>query len=177
MKKSNMNKIMMGLFLFITLAHTKEGISLKEIFADAFGKSATVLQKNILLTNSEKTRLQKMAKAKIDSSKMRFYVAKEGQNVKGYGVLLTQRIRTKKATILYVIAKDESIQSIEILSFKEPSEYKPNSTWLEVFHGKVNDKNLFVNKDIPMISGATMSARALSDAARIALAIVSREKN
>ncbi|MEA1879476.1 MAG: FMN-binding protein [Campylobacterota bacterium] len=172
-----MYKIIIGLFFLITLGHTKESISLKDIFANAFGNNATVLQKNILLTANEKIKLQKVAKAKIDSPKVRFYFVKAHNNVVGYGVLLTQRIRTKKATILYLIGKDESIKSIEILSFKEPLEYKPNSTWLEVFDGKVNDNTLFVKKGIPMISGATMSARALSDAARIALTIVAKEKN
>jgi Na+-translocating ferredoxin:NAD+ oxidoreductase RnfG subunit len=61
--------------------------------------------------------------------------------------------------------------AIEIISFKEPSEYKPNSSWKEIFIGKTTEDTLVAGKDIATISGATMSARAISNAARVALAI------
>ena len=103
-------------------------------------------------------------------------MVKEGKKVVGYGVLLVQTMRTKKAAILYLIDNTQTIKNIGILAFNEPSEYKPNKTWQGVFEGKTKEDNLFSGKGIPTISGATLSARAISDAARLALSIVEKYK-
>jgi hypothetical protein len=77
---------------------------------------------------------------------------------------------SKKSPVL------KQIKSIEIIQFQEPSEYKPNQAWKDVFTGKSKADNLFSGKGIPTISGATMSARAIADASRIALSIVEMYK-
>ena len=103
-------------------------------------------------------------------------MVENASKVVGYGVLVLQRVRTKKAAILYLVSKEQKIKSIEIIYFKEPSEYKPNQAWKDVFIGKSKEDNLFSGKGIPTISGATMSARAIADASRIALTIVAMYK-
>jgi len=168
---------LIGIILFSTILCSKEPVSLKKIFQDTFSKATKVSQKEILLTSNEKKTLEKQAKAKIDSNKIHFYVVKKSNAIVGYGVMLVQRIRTKKAAILYLIDKNEQIQNIEILVFHEPNEYKPYSTWKETFIGKSSKDDLRAGYDIPTISGSTLSARAITNASRIALAIVSREKN
>jgi len=167
------------LFIFIVLisfGFAKEGISLEQIFKSTFSSSVTVGQKVIVLKKDEIQALQKKAKAKLDSSKIRFYVVQNGGKVEGYGVLVIQRVRTKKAAILYLVSKEAKIKSIEIVQFLEPSEYKPNQAWKDVFTGKSKEDNLFAGKGIPTISGATMSARTIADASRIALSIVEMYK-
>lgn len=171
-----MKKTIFSLILIINMLNAK-AISLANIFDASFGKGVTVLQKSMTLKSKEIKSIQKLAKAKIDSKKIRFYLVKKSNKVLGYGVLLTQIVRTKKASILYLIDKRERIKSVEIVSFKEPLEYKPNGTWMRVFNGKKSTDNLVSGNGIPTISGATMSARAISDASRIALAIVAKEKN
>ena len=171
-----MKKILFSFIILITLTSAKEGISLENIFKSAFSSSVTVGQKVMTLNKSEIRIVQKKAKAKLDSNKIRFYVVKNGSRVEGYGVLIVQRVRTKMAAILYLVSKESKIKSIEIIQFQEPSEYKPNQAWKNVFHGKGKKDNLFAGKGIPTISGATMSARAISDASRIALSIVEMYK-
>ena len=82
----------------------------------------------------------------------------------------------REIIILYLIDKDVKIKNIEILAFHEPSEYKPYSSWKAAFTGKGAKDDLKAGYGVPTISGATLSARAISDAARIALAIVAKEK-
>jgi Na+-translocating ferredoxin:NAD+ oxidoreductase RnfG subunit len=156
----------MSSFLF------SKGVSLEKLFKASFSPAATIGQKIITLNAREVQALQQKAKAKFDSNKIRFYVVKNDSKLVGYGVLVTQRVRTKKASILYMISKEAKIKSIEIIQFQEPSEYKPNKNWKDIFTGKSKENDLFVGKGIPSISGATMSARAVSDASRLALSIV-----
>ena len=148
------------------------GISLEKIFQDTFSKESHAGQKIITLTKVQVRELQQVSQAKIDSAKVRFYVVSNDSKVEGYGVLVINRVRTKKAAILYLIDKDESIKGIEIVQFLEPSEYKPNNTWKALFTGKNLQDDLKSGHGIPTISGATMTARSISDASRIALAIV-----
>ena len=169
-------KLLLGLVLSCTLLFSKGSISLEAIFKSTFSNNVTVGQKIITLTKSEMKALQKKAKAKVDSPTIRFYVVKSGNKIEGYGVLVIQRVRTKRATILYLIDKNEKIKSIEIISFNEPSEYKPNTTWYTLFEGKDRNDDLRSGHGISTISGATLSARAISHASRIALEIVAQEK-
>lgn len=170
-----MRLLVLTLLFSLSLLSAKgasKGVSLDKLFKASFSSTVTVGQKIITLNAKEVKDLQKRAKAKMDSNKIRFYVVKDASKVVGYGVLVVQRVRTKKAAILYLVSKDSKIKSIEIIQFQEPSEYKPNQAWKDVFTGKVKEDNLFAGKGIPTISGATMSARAISDASRIALSIV-----
>ena len=88
-----------------------------------------------------------------------------------YGVLITRKMRTKKATVLYVFNKDGKLKFTEIMAFGEPPEFKPNQQWMGQFQDKTSSAVLTMGKDIPTISGATLSARGLSEGARIARAI------
>ena len=171
-----MRLLLLTLLFSVSLLSAKSGISLEKLFKSSFSSDVTVGQKILTLNAKEVRTLQQNAKAKMDSNKVRFYVVKNASKVVGYGVLVIQRVRTKKASILYLISKDMKIKSIEIIQFQEPSEYKPNQAWKNVFTGKTSEDNLFAGKGIPTISGATMSARAISDASRIALSIVKMYK-
>jgi len=170
-----MKSILIYTILSFTLLFSKSSLSLEKIFKESFGEMVSIGQKNITLSHADIKILEQRAETKIASKKIRFYVIKEAKNIVGYAVLLFQRIRTKQAAILYLIDKDITIKNIEILAFHEPSEYKPYRTWKKAFLGKGLDDNLKVGYGIPTISGATLSARSISDASRIALAIVEKE--
>ncbi len=171
-----MKAFFIGILLSSTILYSQSAPSLKKLFKEAFGQEVSIGQKQIHLTASEKKALEKEAKTKIDSSNIRFYVIQKGKNIEGYGVLLIQRIRTKKAVILYLIDKEIKLKNIEILAFHEPSEYKPYPKWKEAFVGKGIEDKLKTGYAIPNISGATLSARAITNASRIALSIVRKER-
>jgi len=109
---------------------------------------------------------------KIDSKLYRLYLAQNGDKTVGYGVLMNKKVRTKTAITLYLIGVDGKIKSIEIVAFNEPIEYLPRATWLNVFDQKSSANTLKLNQDIPTTTGATLSARAITDGARAALALL-----
>jgi hypothetical protein len=171
-----LKKLTIFLLLTSTLIYAKGGIDIAKVIKPSFSQGATVSKKQFKLSAKEMKAVQKSAKARLDFNVIRMYTVSKGKKVEGYGVLLVQTIRTKKAAILYIIDNTQTIKAIEILAFNEPSEYKPNKTWQAVFEGKTKEDNLFSGKGIPTISGATLSARAISDAARLALSIVEMYK-
>jgi hypothetical protein len=132
----------------------------------------SVETRNTILSDAQLSELSKLSMQKIDSKLHRIYLAKNGEKTVGYGVLMNQKVRTKTAIALYLIGLDKKIKSIEIVAFNEPMEYLPSATWLNVFDNKSSANTLKLNQDIPTTTGATLSARAITDGARAALALL-----
>lgn len=164
-------KITVIFFIFISTLFAKDTISIEKILQSNYDTNITVEKKSLILTKEEAKAIQKKAKAKLYSKIIRYYEVKKENDTIGHAILLKQRIRTKNAAILYMVDSNNTMVAIEIISFKEPSEYKPNSTWKEIFVGKTSEDVLVAGKDIATISGATLSARAIANAARVSLAI------
>jgi len=136
-----------------------------------FGDKLEVTKKNILLSKKEAKRVQNIAKVKLNSKIFRIFTAKKDSNIIGYGILVNQKVRSKNAVIMYHIGYNGILKGIEVISFNEPLEYLPSKTWSSQFKDRETDKMLRVSKEIPTITGATLSARAITDASRVAFAI------
>ena len=166
-----MKKTFLSLVLF-TFTHLSAQVLISPIEAmqEQYGSDAVVTKKNILLPNSKFQRVQKSAKAKLDTKIYRIFTAKKGDTILGYGVLINRKVRSKNAVTLYFI-KDATLLGIEIIAFNEPLEYVPTKKWNAQFKNIKTDTMLQLNRDIPSISGATLSARSVTDASRIAFAL------
>jgi len=159
------------LLLTITVALSAQVlISPIEAMQENYDLNATVTKKNILLSNSKFKSIQKNAQTKLTTKIYRVFTAKKDGKTLGYGVLVNRKVRSKNAVILYFI-QDSTLQGIEVIAFNEPLEYVPTKKWNAQFVNIKTDKMLQLNRDIPSISGATMSARSVTDGSRIAFAI------
>jgi len=136
-----------------------------------FGEDAKIEKKSLLLTAKEAKQVTQLAKAKLKTKIYKtFRASKEGKFL-GYGVLVLHKVRSKETAILSIITPDGTLKTIEIIAFNEPMEYLPSKNWIEVLSNKKLTPSLALGKDIPSITAATMSARAATKAARIALSI------
>ena len=72
---------------------------------------------------------------------------------------------------MFVINPDGSLRQTEVLAFFEPPDYQARSNWIELFEGKTSEDSLKIGKDIPNITGATITADSLSQATRRVLAV------
>ncbi|MDF1879640.1 FMN-binding protein [Sulfurimonas sp. SAG-AH-194-C20] len=166
-----MQKILLTLiFLLFHSLHAQVLISPLDAMHEHYGETATISKKNILLSNKKFKNIQADAKAKLDTKIYRIYTAKQGTEVLGYGILINRKVRSQNAVVLYVIAND-ILKDIEIIAFNETHEYLPSKKWNQQFHNTPTDKLLHLKKEIPSISGATMSVRSITDSSRIAFAI------
>lgn len=136
-----------------------------------FSPEAKVEKKNILLTKEKAQAVEKEIKGKLKTKLYQVYKASKEDKLLGYGILVSQNVRSKNCVVMYHISNDSILKSIEIIAFNEPKEYLPSKKWTQVFSGVQTSQQLYLSKDIPIITGATLSARAVSDASRIAFAI------
>lgn len=164
-------KTVLLLFLSFTLSFAQVLGDPVALTQHAFN-AKSVESQNIILSEEQTQQLSKVSMQKIETKLYRLYIAKNDAKTVGYGVLLNKKVRTKTAIALYLIGTDNKIKSIEIVAFNEPMEYLPTKTWLDGFDNKSAANTLRLNQDIPTVSGATLSARAITDGARIALSLI-----
>lgn len=149
----------------------KTNASIEKVIKSSFSGVTSVETKNLILNKAQYVKVQSLAKAAVKTKIYRYYVIKNTSKTIGYGVLLIRKMRTKKATVLYAFDWQGNLKFTEIMAFGEPPEFKPNKQWMGQFQNANASAKLTMGKDIPTISGATLSARGISDGARIARAI------
>jgi hypothetical protein len=81
------------------------------------------------------------------------------------------RVRTLPETVMVVVDGEGRVEQVEVLSFDEPPDYLPASPWYRQFVGRELDSDLALKRGIDGITGATLTARATTDAVRRVLAV------
>lgn len=167
-------KLFFILFFGIVLSQSsmaKTNASIVNAVKSSFSGVSSVDAKQLVLTKAQHVKIQAKAKAPVRTKIYRYYEIKSGAKIIGYGVLITRKMRTKKATVLYAFDRSEKLKFTEIMAFGEPPEFKPNTQWMSQFQNQNASAKLTMGKDIPTISGSTLSARGISEGARVARAI------
>ncbi len=139
--------------------------------AQVFGNGVSINKKSLLLSTSEYNQVTQKAKVKLTTKLYRAFEVHKGKERVGYAVVLNERVRTNNAAILYMMDVDGVIKGIEVITFNEPPEYIPSNIWMEQFKGKSAKDELHIGKDIPTITGATLSVRNITEGSRVALAL------
>lgn len=142
-----------------------------EAMKQTFGEGVSIAKKSLLLSRDQAAAVTEKAKMKLSTKIYRAFALREGDTLRGYALLMNEKVRSKNAAVLYMIDTKGALKAIEIVAFNEPPEYIPSQTWLDQFKNKDAAQQLRVGKDIPTITGATMSARNIADGSRVALAI------
>jgi len=136
-----------------------------------FPEPASIERKNLFLTDVQIDKIQVQAKAKVESKIVTYYVGRLDDHVQGYAFFDTRTIRTEPATYMVVINPDSSLRAVELLAFYEPEDYLPPKKWLSLFEKKTLSDDLWLKRGIHSISGATLSAQAITEGVRRTLAI------
>ncbi len=145
--------------------------SVDDVIKSSFTGVTTIEPKQIILTTKQFSQVQSRAKAAVRTKIYRYYDIKSKTKRLGYAVLIVRKVRAKKATVLYAFDNCGRLKFTEIMAFGEPPEYMPNKTWMSQLQDKDASTILTVGKDIPTISGSTLSARSITEGARVARAI------
>lgn len=149
----------------------KTNASIESVIKSSFLDVTSIDPQQLVLNKVQYENIKNRAKTAIRTKVYRYYDIKSGSKIVGYGVLITRKVRTKKATVLYAFDLTGKLKFSEIMAFSEPPEFIPNKQWMSQFNNQSSSAKLTVGKDIPTISGSTLSARSISDGARIARAI------
>jgi electron transport complex protein RnfG len=153
-------------------AEAKVFLTQPEALSLAFPSGVTVERKTAFLTGAQQQDVRKLSGAdRLPDALVAFYVgSRDGREV-ATAYFDTHVVRTLAETVMILVDPAGSIMRIEVLSFGEPEEYLPRSRWYGQFSGRKLDGELSLRHGVRPISGATLTARATTEAARRILAI------
>ncbi len=139
----------------------------------AFGEGAQLEREVFFLTEAQLARARELAGPgiRLESALLTRYRGSRGGQLAGWAYFDTHAVRTLQQTLMIVVAPDGGVARVEIVAFLEPEEYLPKRRWLEQFSGRRLDGRLDLFRGIHGITGATLSARAVTDATRRVLAL------
>ena len=147
---------------FGSIAHGKVYLPKAEALQLAFPRAEEIKTVNLYLTEEEMKEVTRASGAPVDSALYTIYIGKKGDKVLGYAAIEAATVRTLPETVMVVMNPDGSVGFVEILAFFEPEEYKPSKRWLDQFHGERLGPSLRVGGDIQGLTGATLSAQAIT---------------
>jgi Na+-translocating ferredoxin:NAD+ oxidoreductase RnfG subunit len=151
-------------------ASAKVLLTRDDALAKAF-PNAQVKRVEVFLTKDQIARAQNAAGRKLDKKIVYRYEAYVDDQLVGVAYFDAHRVRTLPEILMIAVTPAGTIKEIDVLSFKEPMEYLPKRRWYEQFLNQKLDQDLRVGRDIDGVVGATLTARATSQAVRRTLAI------
>ncbi len=123
------------------------------------------------LTDEQMREAQDRAGVEISSALAYSYRATCGGEYAGTAYFDSHLVRTLPETLMIVIDPESRVVRIEIVEFKEPEDYIPIDRWYAQFEGRPLDHELQLKRGIRGVTGATLTARATTEATRRVLAI------
>ena len=159
------------LYFNITPAQAKLYIHPEKSIKSFWGETASIKEKSLVLTKEQSEKSQKEARIIFKDKVFRYYQVLNANKPVGKALLITRKVRTKNITLLVGIDNQQKIEFIETIALSEPPEYKPKNKWLKQSYPS-GLTALELNKDMPHISGATLSAQAVYDSVKWALQLV-----
>ncbi len=157
--------------LWPAAASAKVFLGPDEALALAFPPPCEISRRTVFLTPEQLERASELAGEKITSALIHPYEARCRGERSGTAYFDTHRVRTLPETLMVAIDRDGNLWRTEILVFREPEEYIPRGIWYEQFEGQPLDDELDLKRKIRSVTGATLTARATTDAVRRVMAI------
>ena len=158
MRKTFIFLILFALAAPLTPAVSEVFMKRDEALEAVFPDADSVEKLEIYVSEDDAKKIESLAKSKLKDRLFMVYRAVKGQETLGYAVIDTHELRSMTETVMFVVNPDGTLRQTEILAFFEPPEYKPASNWIALFDGKSTGDTLRVGRDIPNISGATITA-------------------
>lgn len=147
---------------FGSIAQGKVYLPKAEALQRAFPEADEIETANLYLTEAEMAGVTKASGAPVDSALYSFYVGKKEGRAIGYASIEAATVRTLPETVMVVMNLDGTVRFVEILAFFEPQEYLPAKRWLDQFRGEELSSSLRVGGKIQGLTGATLSAQAIT---------------
>ena len=107
----------------------------------------------------------------VDQSVVTYYVGTSNGKPLGVAYFDVHRVRTLPEVLMIVVAPDGRVDRVEVLRFSEPPEYRAPDGWLEQIEGRKLDSGLSLKGGVVNLTGATLTAQAVTRASRRVLAL------
>jgi hypothetical protein len=148
-------------------------LSREEAMEKAFCAGARFDRETIFPSPAQVKRAQDLAGTGVTltGAPLTRYIVMQKGAVAGFAYLDTHKVRTLRQTVMVFVTTSGALNRIDILTFGEPQEYMARKIWLQQFPDRKLDDELNIGRKIHGMSGATLTAHAVTDASRRVLAL------
>ena len=135
----------------------------RDLLADFFRASQSVTYKKIDLTDADKRRLAHRLGYVPAKPSYIFYVATTGGHVDGYAFIDDQKGEHLPITFAVKLSPDGRVERQEVVVYREArGDEVRDEHFRQQFVGKTARDAIDTNEDIVVVSGATISSRAMA---------------
>lgn len=154
-------------------AAAQGGVNQQEALKLAFPTATKIERRTAFLDQKQIEAARALAGEESDvrDGVINYYVALRGNTPLGAAYFDSHIVRTMPEVVMVVVTPRSVIDRIEVLRFTEPREFRPPPSWVDQMDGSSLNPDLSLNGRIRGLSGATLTARALTGAARRVLAL------
>lgn len=107
----------------------------------------------------------------FDRRVLPYYVALQDGRPTHVAYFDAHRVRTLQEVVMVVVDGHDAVVRVEVLKFSEPPEYRAPEGWLKQFEGHSLNPGLSLKGNIVGMTGATLTAQAVTGAVRRILAV------
>jgi len=133
--------------------------------------SCKVERRTVFLTPEQLAAARKLAGGEIKSALVNPYRAVCAGKDAGTAYFDSHVVRTLPETLMVVVDPQGKVSRVEVLAFAEPEDYLPPVRWYGQFLGNGLNDELALGHRIRGVTGASLTARATTEAVRRVLAI------
>lgn len=139
----------------------------------AFPDAAEVERRTAFLDSAGVRRARELASrdVEVETRVVVHYVARGPEGALGVAYFDSHQVRTLPEVLMVVVRPGGEVGRVEVLRFDEPQEYLAPEGWLEELRGMELDEGLSTDGDVHVITGATLTSRAVTRAVRRVLAL------
>lgn len=144
----------------------------REILEMAF-QGAEIEKRGVKITSEMRKEIKALMKGRLFRlfrRRVYFYVAKRGGETLGYATVAAEIAKKERIIFMVVLEREGVVKSVDILREEKGYEIQ-NPDWRKQFEGKSLKDPLRLRRDIDSVSGATLSARAVTRGVKKVLAV------
>ena len=146
-------------------------LSQQEALALAFPNADRIEKRSVVLDEAQTRAVEALSGAKLESRLVRIHEGFAGDERLGYALIDVHTVRTLPEAFMVVLSPQGVVETLRILAFYEPAEYKPTDRFLAQFGARALGPELRLGGAIHGIAGSSLSARAVTTGVRRSLAL------
>lgn len=153
--------------------HARVYYSVRGLLAEQFQESDRVDYKRVQLTDEQRSRIQERVGTKLEKDEYIVYVAHSDADIDGYALFDREIGQHEYIDLATFFDNEGRVTRVEVVAYREPYGAGIRSErFRQQFVGKVASSDLKPGFDIDVISGATLSTRAMAKAVKRASVLV-----
>jgi Na+-translocating ferredoxin:NAD+ oxidoreductase RnfG subunit len=153
--------------------HAQVYYSVRGLLSEQFHESELVDFRRIQLSESRREGIERQLGQKLAKSEYILYVARSADHVDGYALFDREIGQHEYIDFATFFDCDGRVTRVEVVAYREPyGEGIRSKRFRKQFVGKEADSGFKPGHDIDVISGATLSARAMAKAVKRATLLV-----